>query len=216
MLFLILPLLLVCPASGMNFSTWEDQQKRTELENAVGDLRMGALWPQGHRQPLMALTGINLDTFLFYFQLFLCTLWHPAVLFVTELGQTVFFPMSGIFISYNFLTTFRAAPLHVNYQACFFWLIFAAPYLSELSCPSSPLLIFLLLRTRNIFLCNLKFLKHTSLELVQNFHTCEGQKEMKELAQKCQMPLSFCGIWVLLAYLKNLCLNLNDFQRIYR
>lgn len=58
MLFLILPLLLVCPASGMNFSTWEDQQKCIELENVVGDLCMRALGPQGHQQPLMALTGI--------------------------------------------------------------------------------------------------------------------------------------------------------------
>lgn len=87
----------------------------------------------------MALISINLDTFLFYFQLFLCTLWHPAVLFLLELGQTVFFPTSGIFISCSFLTMSRVAPLQVNYQAYFLWLIFAVLYLFELSCPFSPL-----------------------------------------------------------------------------
>lgn len=60
-----------------------------------------------------------------------------------------------------------------------------------------------------------KFLKHISLELFENFHTSEVQKEMKELAEQRQIPLSFCGIWVLLAYLKNPCLDLNDFRRIY-
>lgn len=137
MLFLILFLLLVCPASGTNFSTWEDQQKCIALENAVGDLRMRTLGPQGHQQPLMALTIINLDIFLFYFQLFLCTLGHPAVLFVLELGQTVLLPALGVFVSCSFLTMSRVAPLHANYQAGFLWLIFAVPFLFELPCPSS-------------------------------------------------------------------------------
>lgn len=163
----------------------------------------------------MALTIINLDTFLFYFKLFLCTLWHPAVLSVLELGQTVFFPTSGIFISCNFLTMSRVAPLHANYQAGFLWLIFAVPFLFELPCLSSPLQNISALKNKKHFLCNLKFLKHISLELVQNLNTCEGQKEMKQLAQNMrQVSLRFSGIWVLLAYLKNLCLNLNDFWRI--
>lgn len=100
---------------------------------------MWVLGPQGHQRPLMALTSINLDTVLFYFQLFLCTLWHPAVLFVLELGQTVLFPTSGIFISCSFLTMSKIAPLHENYPACFLWLIFAVPYIFEASCPSPPL-----------------------------------------------------------------------------
>lgn len=130
MLFLILPLLL-CPASGTNFSTWEDQKKFTKLENAVGDLRMRVLRPQGHQKPLMALTSINLDTFLVYFHFFLCTLWHPAVLFVLELTQTVLFPTPGIFISFSFLIMSRIASLHANYQAFFLWLIFAVPNVFE-------------------------------------------------------------------------------------
>lgn len=108
------------------------------LENTVRDLRR-VLGPWGHKQPLMALTSINLDTFLFYFQLFLSTLWHPAVLFVLELWQIGLFPTSGIFISCSSLTMSSIAPLHANYQACFLWLIFAVASIFELLCPFSHL-----------------------------------------------------------------------------
>lgn len=126
------------------------------LGNTVGDLRIRVLGPWGHRQPLMALTSINLDTFLFYFQLFLSTLWHPAVLFVLELWQIGLLPTSGIFILCSSLTMFRVAPLHVNYQARFLWLIFEVPYIFELFCPFSHLCDISALRNKEHFLMQLE------------------------------------------------------------
>lgn len=109
------------------------------LENGVRDLRMRVLGPWGHREPLVALTSINLDTFLFYFQLFLSTLWHPAVLFVLELWQIGLFPTSGIFILCSSPTMSRVASLHANYQVCFLWLVFGVPNIFELLCLFSHL-----------------------------------------------------------------------------
>lgn len=109
------------------------------LENTVRDLRRRVFGPWGHQQPLMALTSINLDTFLFYFQLFLSALWHPAALFVLQLWQIGLFPTPGIFILWGSLTASTVAPLHANYRARFLWLLFAVPHVSELLCPFSHL-----------------------------------------------------------------------------
>lgn len=109
------------------------------LENTVRDLRRRVFGPWGDQQPLMAMTTINLDTFLFYFQLFPSALWHPAALFVLELWQIGLFPTSGIFILCGSLTMSTVAPLHASYQVCFLWLLSGVPYVSELLGPFSHL-----------------------------------------------------------------------------
>lgn len=84
----------------------------------------------------LILLSAHQNTFLLHFQLFLFSLWHPAVLFVLELWQIGLFPTPGIFVSCSSLTMSRAIPSHADYQICFLWLVFPGPQIFELFRPT--------------------------------------------------------------------------------